>query len=104
LGDANTLELSFFPNHGSTWKSLSAKFRRFLTEGVPLDIEVLAKCVRANVGDVTFQEAYDKYGRIINITVTPTNNQNQPLLLNFLTSPNVLLWLVLLFCCFSQLQ
>ena len=35
-----------------------------------MDINVLQNFLRDNIGDVTFQEAFDKYGWILNITVT----------------------------------
>ena len=72
--------------------SLSRKFKRFLTQGVLMDVSILSKLVRDHIGDYTFAEAYDKFGRICNITVTPTSAHVQPMLLNYLTSPNVLIW------------
>lgn len=62
-----------------------------LQSGFLMDIDVLIRCLRDNIGDITFQEAYDRFGRIVNISVTPSDN-SEPLLLNFLTAPNVLLW------------
>ncbi len=36
------------------------------------------------------QEAYDRTGRIVNITITPTvDSKEAPRLLNYLTAPNV---------------
>jgi len=35
-----------------------------------MDINVLLEFVEDNIGDLTFQEAYDKTGWILNITVT----------------------------------
>jgi hypothetical protein len=46
----------------------------------------------ADVGLYTFQEAFDKTGRIINITVAPNNNYDPPRLLNYLTAPHVCVW------------
>jgi hypothetical protein len=43
---------------------------RYITRGVLLDVEVLKEFLRENIGDITFQEAYDKTGWILNITVT----------------------------------
>lgn len=40
-----------------------------------------------NVGLYTFQEAFDRTGRVINITVAPLNNYDPPRLLNYLTAP-----------------
>jgi len=55
--------------------------------------DVLAKNVQDNIGDMTFLEAFDRTGRICNITVSglPGNTQ-YPMLLNYLTSPHVLIW------------
>ena len=48
--------------------------------------------VRDNTGDYTFQEAFDRTGRIINITVAPMNDYEPPRLLNYLTAPHVCVW------------
>eukprot|EP00538_Stauroneis_constricta_P004154 CAMPEP_0119550998 /NCGR_PEP_ID=MMETSP1352-20130426/4405_1 /TAXON_ID=265584 /ORGANISM="Stauroneis constricta, Strain CCMP1120" /LENGTH=873 /DNA_ID=CAMNT_0007597001 /DNA_START=138 /DNA_END=2759 /DNA_ORIENTATION=- len=50
------------------------------------------ECVRVDVGDFTFQEAFDRTGRILNISVTPNNSSDPPRLLNYLTAPHVLVW------------
>lgn len=57
-----------------------------------LDTEHLKEVVRENVGDYTFQEAFDRTGRIINIMVAPTNKYDPPKLLNYLTAPHVCVW------------
>lgn len=54
--------------------------------------EHLKECIIANVGHYTFQEAFDRTGRIINITVAPSNNYDPPRLLNYLTAPHVCVW------------
>jgi TAG lipase/steryl ester hydrolase/phospholipase A2/LPA acyltransferase len=56
------------------------------------DTEHLRECLRINIGDFTFQEAFDRTGRIINIIVTPNNSSDPPRLLNYLTAPHVLVW------------
>lgn len=56
------------------------------------DTAHLRECVRANVGNFTFQEAFDRTGRILNIVVTPQNSSDPPRLLNYLTAPHVLVW------------
>lgn len=43
------------------------------------------ECVRQNCGNFTFQEAFDRTGRILNIVVTPKNSSDPPRLLNYLT-------------------
>lgn len=57
-----------------------------------LDIKHLQECCIHNVGRLTFQEAFDRSGRIINVTVSPVNDYDPPRLLNYLTSPHVCIW------------
>ena len=40
------------------------------------DSEHFRECLRCNIGDFTFQEAFDRTGRILNITVTPNNSRS----------------------------
>jgi TAG lipase/lysophosphatidylethanolamine acyltransferase len=54
-----------------------------------MDIKVLQECVRANVGDLTFEEAYERTKRILNISVSSSRTLEVPQLLNYLTAPNV---------------
>jgi hypothetical protein len=68
------------------------KLRRFLEKGVIMDISKLSAVIRAHVGDLTFLEAYARTGRILNITVSSTRPCELPMLLNYLTSPDVLIW------------
>lgn len=37
-------------------------------------------------------QAFDRTGRIVNITVAPQNKTDPPRLLNYLTAPHVLVW------------
>jgi len=57
-----------------------------------LDSEHFKNVVQSNVGSYTFQEAFDRTGRIINITVAPLNTFDPPRLLNYLTAPHVCVW------------
>ncbi|KAL8939543.1 MAG: hypothetical protein Q9216_003303 [Gyalolechia sp. 2 TL-2023] len=65
---------------------------RFIRKGYFLDVNVLEECVRANVGDLTFEEAYSRTKRVLNITVATSGRGGVPNLLNYLTAPNVLIW------------
>lgn len=56
------------------------------------DTEHFRECCRANIGNFTFQEAFDRTGRILNIIVSPQNRSDPPRLLNYLTAPHVLVW------------
>ncbi|KAF2761834.1 patatin-like serine hydrolase [Pseudovirgaria hyperparasitica] len=72
-------------------QTLTRRLKRFLREGYLLDVGVLEQCVRDNVGDLTFEEAYAKTKKVLNITVSTTEG-GVPNLLNYLTAPNVLIW------------
>ncbi|KAG7112092.1 Lipase 4 like protein [Verticillium longisporum] len=76
----------------SRWQTLLRRGRRFWKEGYFLDVKVLEDCVRANVGDLTFEEAYNRSKRVLNITVATAGQGGVPTLLNYLTAPNVLIW------------
>ncbi|KAK5663341.1 hypothetical protein OQA88_3769 [Cercophora sp. LCS_1] len=79
----------------SFWRGYAAlmrRIRRFRREGYFLDVKVLEECMRANVGDLTFEEAYQRSKRVLNITVATAGQGGVPTLLNYLTSPNVLVW------------
>jgi TAG lipase / lysophosphatidylethanolamine acyltransferase len=96
------IDLSAFANltkkegatHGYNWEDKTwfattiRRAKRFIREGYLLDMGVLEQCARANVGDLTFEEAYAKTKRVLNITVSSTGG-GVPNLLNYLTAPNV---------------
>lgn len=73
----------------SRWETLLRRVKRFYKEGYFLDVKVLEECVRANVGDLTFEEAYVRSKRVLNITVATAGQSGVPTLLNYLTAPNV---------------
>ena len=73
-------------------QTLLRRLARFLRTGHFLDSNVLEECVRANVGDLTFEEAYARTKRVLNITVATSSRGGIPNLLNYLTAPNVLIW------------
>ncbi|CAO3626287.1 unnamed protein product [Cunninghamella blakesleeana] len=68
------------------------RITRFLKYGYLMDMKVLQECVRSNVGDLTFEEAYARTNRILNISVSSRRTQEVPQLLNYMTAPNVLIW------------
>ena len=78
--------------NGYRFQTLLRRLTRFMREGYFLDIKVLEACVRANVGDLTFEEAYARTKRVLNITVATSGRGDVPNLLNYLTAPNVLVW------------
>lgn len=76
-------------SNSTRWGTLLRRVRRFYREGYFLDVKVLEECVRANVGDLTFEEAYVRSKRVLNITVATAGQGGVPTLLNYLTAPNV---------------
>ena len=73
----------------SRWATLMRRVQRFRRDGYFLDVKVLEDCVRTNVGDLTFEEAYQRSKRVLNITVATAGQGGVPTLLNYLTAPNV---------------
>ncbi len=55
------------------------------------DPRQLRLSINRNIKDMTFLEAYEKTGRILNISVSPAEPNQFPRLLNYLSSPNVLI-------------
>lgn len=100
--NGESIDLSAFAGKSTVWENgkagpvwdnwlstLTRRVRRFWKEGYFLDVTVLEECVRANVGDLTFEEAYNRTKRVLNITVATTGKSGVPNLLNYLTAPNV---------------
>ncbi|KAG0091135.1 hypothetical protein BGZ93_008974 [Podila epicladia] len=56
-----------------------------------IDIKVLQDCIQTNVGNLTFDEAFKRTKRVLNITVPSSRKSEGPQLLNYITSPNVLI-------------
>lgn len=78
------------PQSPTGWiATLIRRVRRFVREGYFLDVDVLEHIMRTMVGDLTFEEAYAKTKRVLNITVSTTGGGGVPNVLNYLTAPNV---------------
>ncbi|OAL39900.1 hypothetical protein AYO20_00812 [Fonsecaea nubica] len=70
--------------------TIKRRYQRYRTSHHVFDIDVLHECTRDNLGDITFEEAYAKTGRILNITIAMSEVAGTPQLLNYLTAPHVL--------------
>lgn len=66
--------------------------RRFLTHGAVFESKHLVRVMRGLLGDITFQEAYNRTRRILNICVSSASLYELPRLLNYVTAPNVIIW------------
>mmetsp|Transcript_28389 Transcript_28389/g.5158 ORF Transcript_28389/g.5158 Transcript_28389/m.5158 type:complete len:117 (+) Transcript_28389:770-1120(+) len=65
--------------------------KRFLKHGYFFDIKYFDKFLYTNMQDITFKEAYEKSGLILNITVSCHGDYQGYRLLNYLTTPHVLI-------------
>lgn len=72
--------------------SVGDHIRRLLTEGSWSDIKRLVRVMQGLLGDITFQEAYNRTRRICNICVSSPSIYELPRLLNYITAPNVMIW------------
>ena len=77
----------------------SSKFKKVLLflghwikYGTVYDIEGLQETMISFLGELTFREAYNRTGKILNITVSPASIHEQTRLLNYITAPNCLIW------------
>ena len=61
--------------------------------------ETLKQCIYRHSGDLTFKEIYDKFGWNLNITVTDFSMNQQSRLLNYLTTPNIMVWSAVIASC-----
>lgn len=76
---------------GTKWlQALQRRGARFMRTGHIFNIRVLEECAQDNLGDITFEEAFAKTGRILNVTVALPNEVGIPQLLNYITAPHVL--------------
>jgi NTE family protein len=70
-------------------KEASVFTRMFFGANPQIDVGDLEKLVARMIPDLTFQEAYEKTGRQISISVAPAEVHQRSRLLNAITSPNV---------------
>ncbi len=80
-----------------SWKRLG--LRDMLQQRSIMDIHALERFLRQNLGEYTFEEAFKRTKRIINITVSPVDKNQQARLLNYLTTPHLLVWSAVMASC-----
>ena len=64
----------------------------FLQKGVLHDMSFLQRKLKQLLGNYTFLEAYERTGRILNVSVCPADTNEPARLLNYLTAPQALVW------------
>lgn len=72
---------------------------RALRYGAWHDSRHIARVMRDLLGDMTFQEAFNRTRRILNITVSSKPGLRLPGLLNYLTAPDVIIWSAVVASC-----
>ena len=80
-------DMSFF-----SCKNMTEVASHLWAHGYSQDERYLQRRLRVLYGYLTFQEAFDRTGRILNVSVTAADTQEPPRLLNYLTAPYVLIW------------
>ncbi len=75
--------------HFEAEREASVFSRMFLGTNPSIDVSDLEKIIDRLIADMTFQEAYEKTGRQVSITVAPAETHQRSRLLNAITSPNV---------------
>jgi len=80
---------------GDDWYSDAWRFNGFLN-GITgkgfAQQKQLETFLRRNIGEYTFEEAFERTGRHVNIAVSPVHQHQKPRLMNELTSPYLLMW------------
>ncbi|CAO3684617.1 unnamed protein product [Umbelopsis vinacea] len=89
LFDPISVKLDVFERDGQPDTPLM-RLERMLRHGTLYDVDILTDAMQANLGDLTFQEAFNRTRWILNITVSSSTLYDMPRLLNYLTAPNVL--------------
>jgi TAG lipase/steryl ester hydrolase/phospholipase A2/LPA acyltransferase len=98
--DGLTARLQYLFPQGVRW--LTDAVLGFLVDRksvLSMDTDHLRNRVIEAVGIWTFQEAFDRTGRIINIVVAPLNKYEAPRLLNYLTAPHLCVWSAVVASC-----
>ena len=83
--------LAVFEENGKE-DGILERVQRLLTKGAWIDIKHLTRVMQELLGDMTFQEAYNRTRRILNICVSSASVYELPRLLNYVTAPNVMIW------------
>ncbi|OZJ03600.1 hypothetical protein BZG36_03693 [Bifiguratus adelaidae] len=72
---------------------MTTQIKRFFKEGARFDaVDWAIKAMWATRGSLTFKEAYERTGRILNVSVIPYDPHSPPKLLNYVTAPDCVIW------------
>ncbi|CAK7228044.1 hypothetical protein SBRCBS47491_006771 [Sporothrix bragantina] len=72
---------------------LSVWFRRWWKTGARFDsVDWARQCAWWSHGSMTFREAYERTGRILNVTCVPADPHSPTILCNYRTAPDCVIW------------
>jgi len=72
---------------------LSVWFRRWWTTGARFDsVDWARQCSWWTRGSMTFREAFERTGRILNVSCVPADPHSPTILCNYLTAPDCVIW------------
>ena len=74
------------------FSSFSEILSHYLKKGHLQDIEYFQGWLKDLFGDLTFMEAREVSGRILNIVISPAHTNEPPRVLNCINAPNVMIW------------
>ena len=77
-------------NTGRWFDLFEDRVLSFWRNNYVLDRDALEHCLNDNVGDLTFEEAFKRTGRLVSITIS-CDSPGTPNCLNYITTPNVLI-------------
>lgn len=90
--DFNIFDITDKVETSSKFKKVLLFLGHWIKFGTVYDIEGLQETMIGFLGELTFREAYNRTGKILNITVSPASIHEQTRLLNYITAPNCLIW------------
>ncbi|KAF2659228.1 patatin-domain-containing protein [Lophiostoma macrostomum CBS 122681] len=68
-------------------------FKRWYRTGARFDsVDWARRCAWFTRGSMTFREAYERTGRILNVSCVPSDPHSPTILANYLTSPDCVIW------------
>eukprot|EP00916_Digyalum_oweni_P007040 GHVL01011992.1.p2 GENE.GHVL01011992.1~~GHVL01011992.1.p2 ORF type:complete len:599 (+),score=102.11 GHVL01011992.1:4490-6286(+) len=82
--------ISMYPKR--IFPTMMSQILHYVVNGHMLDENEFVEACKCYFKDYTFYEAYQKTGRIMNIVVSPASRAGEPLILNYINAPEVLLW------------
>lgn len=80
----NQLNIDFYSSNSAT-----QIVHHLMVKGVAQDYTVLQERLQRLLGDVTFAEAHERSGRVLNVSISAADTAEPPRLLNYLTAPDV---------------